>query len=77
VIAGPRTLSRADSMVDTSHGLDPVRARIRDILDQAVKMSRAAGLIRHSRRAPANRCEIVLGTEPTLGDGLRSAAPVA
>src|SRR5260221_12414869 len=25
-------------VVDTSHGLDPVRARIRDILDQAVKM---------------------------------------
>jgi len=30
--------SRADFVVDTSHGLDPVRARIRDILDQAVKM---------------------------------------
>src|SRR5260370_13428548 len=29
---------RADFVVDTSHGLDPVRARIRDILDQAVKM---------------------------------------
>ena len=29
---------RADFAVDTSHGLDPVRARIRDILDQAVKM---------------------------------------
>jgi dephospho-CoA kinase len=25
-------------VVDTSHGLDPVRARIRDILDQAAKM---------------------------------------
>jgi dephospho-CoA kinase len=24
--------------VDTSHGHDPVRARIRDILDQAAKM---------------------------------------
>src|ERR1700745_3728751 len=29
---------RADFVVDTSHGLDPVRARIRDILEQAVKM---------------------------------------
>jgi dephospho-CoA kinase len=29
---------RADFVVDTSHGLDPVRARIRDILDQAAKM---------------------------------------
>ena len=29
---------RADFIVDTSHGLDPVRARIRDILDQAAKM---------------------------------------
>jgi dephospho-CoA kinase len=29
---------RADFLVDTSQGLDPVRARIRDILDQAVKM---------------------------------------
>jgi dephospho-CoA kinase len=32
--------TRADFVVDTSHGLDPVRARIRDILDQAVKMPR-------------------------------------
>jgi dephospho-CoA kinase len=31
---------RADFIVDTSHGLDPVRARIRDILEQAVKMPR-------------------------------------
>jgi dephospho-CoA kinase len=31
---------RADFVVDTSHGLDPVRARIRDILDHAVKMPR-------------------------------------
>jgi dephospho-CoA kinase len=31
---------RADFLVDTSHGLDPVRVRIRDILDQAVKMPR-------------------------------------
>ena len=31
---------RADFLVDTSHGLDPVRARIRDILDQAAKMPR-------------------------------------
>ncbi|HKO70405.1 MAG TPA: dephospho-CoA kinase [Bradyrhizobium sp.] len=30
--------ARADFIVDTSHGLDPVRARIRDILDQAVRM---------------------------------------
>jgi len=29
---------RADFIVDTSHGLDPVRARIRDILDEVVKM---------------------------------------
>jgi dephospho-CoA kinase len=29
---------RANFIVDTSHGLDPVRARIRDILDQAAKM---------------------------------------
>ena len=29
---------RADFVVDTSHGLDPVRARIRDILEQAVKL---------------------------------------
>jgi dephospho-CoA kinase len=29
---------RADFIVDTSHGLDPVRARIRDILTEAVKM---------------------------------------
>jgi dephospho-CoA kinase len=30
---------RADFVVDTSHGLDPVRARIRDILEQAAKMA--------------------------------------
>jgi dephospho-CoA kinase len=30
--------NRADFVVDTSYGLDPVRARIRDILDQAAKM---------------------------------------
>ncbi|MBR1272064.1 dephospho-CoA kinase [Bradyrhizobium sp. AUGA SZCCT0222] len=29
---------RADFVVDTSHGLDPVRARIRDILAEIVKM---------------------------------------
>ena len=29
---------RADFVVDTSHGLDPVRARIRDILAEVVKM---------------------------------------
>jgi len=31
---------RADFIVDTSHGLAPVRARIRDILAEAVKMPR-------------------------------------
>jgi dephospho-CoA kinase len=31
---------RADFVVDTSHGLNPVRARIRDILIEAVKMPR-------------------------------------
>jgi dephospho-CoA kinase len=31
---------RADFIVDTSHGLEPVRARIRDILDEAGKMPR-------------------------------------
>jgi dephospho-CoA kinase len=31
---------RADFVVDTSHGLDPVRSRIRDILDEVVKMPR-------------------------------------
>jgi dephospho-CoA kinase len=31
---------RADFIVDTSHGLDPVRTRIRDILDEAGKMPR-------------------------------------
>jgi len=31
---------RADFIVDTSHGLDPVREHIRDILAQAVKMPR-------------------------------------
>ena len=31
---------RADFVVDTSHGLDPVRACLRDILDQAAKMPR-------------------------------------
>ena len=31
---------RADFIVDTSHGLDPVRARIRDILVEAAKMPR-------------------------------------
>jgi dephospho-CoA kinase len=31
---------RADFVVDTSHGLDPVRARIRDILNEAAKMPR-------------------------------------
>lgn len=31
---------RADFVVDTSHGLDPVRAQIRDILEQVAKMPR-------------------------------------
>ncbi len=31
---------RADFVVDTSHGLDPVRAQIRDILDKVAKMPR-------------------------------------
>jgi dephospho-CoA kinase len=31
---------RADFVVDTSHGLDPVRAQIRDILEQVVMMPR-------------------------------------
>jgi dephospho-CoA kinase len=31
---------RADFVVDTSHGLDPVRAQIRDILNRAVRMPR-------------------------------------
>jgi dephospho-CoA kinase len=31
---------RADFMVDTSHGLDPVRERIRDILQQVARMPR-------------------------------------
>jgi dephospho-CoA kinase len=31
---------RADFIVDTSHGLDPVRRQIRDILDAAAKMPR-------------------------------------
>lgn len=31
---------RADFVVDTSHGLDPVRARIKDILAEVVKMPR-------------------------------------
>jgi dephospho-CoA kinase len=30
---------RAHFVVDTSHGLDPVRKRIRDILDEAVKIT--------------------------------------
>ena len=29
---------RADFIVDTSHGLDPVRTRIREIIDEAAKM---------------------------------------
>jgi dephospho-CoA kinase len=31
---------RADFVVDTSHGLEPVRLRIREILDQAARMPR-------------------------------------
>ena len=33
--------ARAHFVVDTSHGLDPVRARIRDILTEAAKMTPA------------------------------------
>jgi len=29
---------RADFVVDTSHGLDPVRVRVREILEQVVKL---------------------------------------
>jgi dephospho-CoA kinase len=36
----PEKRKRADFIVDTSHGLDPVRARIRDILQEAGKMPR-------------------------------------
>jgi dephospho-CoA kinase len=31
---------RADFVVDTSYGLDPVRTRVRDILAEVVKMPR-------------------------------------
>jgi dephospho-CoA kinase len=34
----PEKRKRADFVVDTSHGLDPVRVRIRDILAEAAKM---------------------------------------
>jgi dephospho-CoA kinase len=34
----PEKRERADFVVDTSHGLDPVRAQIRDILREVVKM---------------------------------------
>jgi len=34
---------RADYVVDTSHGLDPVRERIRDILAAVAKMSKRLG----------------------------------
>jgi len=34
----PEKRKRADFVVDTSHGLDPVRTRIRDILAEVVKM---------------------------------------
>ena len=36
----PEKRKRADFVVDTSHGLDPVRAQIRDILAAVVKMPR-------------------------------------
>jgi dephospho-CoA kinase len=36
----PEKRQRADFVVDTSHGLDPVRVRIRDILAEAAKMPR-------------------------------------
>jgi dephospho-CoA kinase len=38
-LADAEKRKRAHFVVDTSHGLDPVRARIRDILDEAVKMT--------------------------------------
>jgi dephospho-CoA kinase len=34
---------RADFVVDTSHGIDPVRARIRDILAEVVRMPQRRG----------------------------------
>ena len=34
----PEKRKRADFLVDTSHGLDPVRVRIRDILAEAARM---------------------------------------
>ena len=37
-LADAEKRKRADFVVDTSHGLDPVRLRIRDILEQAAKM---------------------------------------
>src|SRR5277367_4099888 len=36
----PEKRKRADFVVDTSHGLDPVRVRIRDILREVAKMPR-------------------------------------
>jgi dephospho-CoA kinase len=39
-LADAEKRKRADFVVDTSHGLDPVRLRIRDILEQAAKMPR-------------------------------------
>jgi dephospho-CoA kinase len=36
----PEKRKRADFVVDTSHGLDPVRARIREILTEAARMPR-------------------------------------
>ena len=39
-LADPEKRKRADFVVDTSHGLDPVRIRIRDILSEAAKMPR-------------------------------------
>jgi dephospho-CoA kinase len=32
--------ARADFVVDTSHGLEPVRVRIREILEEAARMPR-------------------------------------
>src|ERR1700753_3397984 len=65
---------RADFIVDTSDGLDPVRARIRDILAEAARMPRAAALIRralHSSFRLSPMREIVLDTETTGLDPLR------
>jgi len=59
-----KTQNARISWWDTSHGLDPVRLRIRDILEQAAKMPRRPNLIRHSQRLRIMR-EFILDTETT------------